>query len=103
MERITNSTLMAILRDELSAYAGPIETPYGDSRFYFTENLAEQIFCLTMPHISAELPATLLVMAHIAEDRIIIDLDNTGKPLADALRQAGVPNGQISLAWQDVG
>lgn len=91
MERIINGTLTAILRQELKAYAGPIDTPVGEAKFYYTENLDDQVFCLTVPHLSTELPAELLLMAHIINDRIIIDTDTTNKPLTDALRQAGIP------------
>ncbi len=101
MERVINGTLTAILRQEIKKYAGNAATPLGESAFYYTENLEGQVFCITVPHLSSELHATLLLMARIVGDRIVIDIDQMNKPLADALRQAGIPEKQIILAWQD--
>src|SRR5215472_14606394 len=101
MERIINGTLTAILRREVKEYAGNVATPTGESMFYYTENSEEQIYCITIPHLSHELPATLLLMARIVDDQIVIDVDKMNKPLADALRQSGVPAQQIVLAWQE--
>ncbi|MHB8625183.1 MAG: element excision factor XisI family protein [Aggregatilineales bacterium] len=100
MERVINGTLTAILRQEIKKYAVDTITPAGGSKFYYTENPKEQVFCVTAPHTSAEMYATLIIMARIVEDQIVIDIDKTNKPLSDALQQAGVPGQQIVLAWQ---
>lgn len=99
MARLSNAALMAILRQEIQAYAGAVYTPVGTSQFFYTENPDKQVFCVTIPHLSSELPASLLLLAHIVGDRIVIDIDTTNKPLADALRQAGIPQEQIVLSW----
>lgn len=95
-----NEALISILRQELKKYAGVIDTPVGASKFYYMENLDDQLFGLVVPHLSATLPAELLMLAHLENEIIIIDCDSTNQPLADALRQAGIPAGQIRLAWQ---
>lgn len=100
MDRVINGTLTATLRHEIQEYAGDVHTPFGQSQLYFTENADQQVFCITIPHISSDLPAELLIMAHIADDHIVIDIDNTDKPLVEALLQAGVLPEQIVLAWQ---
>ena len=100
MERVINGTLTAILRREVKEYAGDVTTPLGESKFYYTENPDEQIFCITIPYLSPELPASLLLMARIVDDQIVIDVDKMNKPLADALRQARIPQEQIILAWE---
>src|SRR5258708_7073718 len=97
-----SSTLTAVLRAAIQGYAGAIDTPVGASQFFYTENPDKQVFCITVPHLSFELPAELLLMAHIVDDRIVIDIDTTNKPLADALLQVGIPQNQIVLAWQNI-
>jgi hypothetical protein len=98
MDRV--ETVATILRREIKEYAGEVGTPVGNSKFFFTEDPLEQVFCITAPYLSSEFPAELIIMAHIVDDRIVIDLDNTDKPLSDALRQSGIPDAQIVLAWQ---
>jgi hypothetical protein len=99
MERVINGTLTEILRQEIKKYAVNTITPTGASKFYYTENPQEQVFCITAPHTSAEMYATLIIMARIIEDQIVIDIDKTNKPLSDALQQAGVSAEQIVLVW----
>ncbi len=101
MERVINGTLTATLRREIQVYAGSVATPMGDSQFLYTENPDKQVFCITIPHLSSDLPASLLLMARIVEDRIVIDVDEMDKPLAETLQQARIPREQIVLAWQD--
>ena len=100
MVRVINSELTEILRREIQEYAGDVATPIGNAQFFYTENLDKRVFCVVVPHLSPNLPASLLLMAHIVDDRIVIDIDTTEKPLVDALRQAGIPQGQLVLAWQ---
>jgi XisI protein len=100
MERVINGTLVAILRQEVKKYAAHTITPSGPSKLFYTENLEEQVFCITSPHVSAEMYATLILMARIIDDQIVIDVDKTNKPLADALQQTGIPAQQIILAYQ---
>lgn len=100
MEQLNSQALVLILRQEIKEYARDSITPLGMSKFYFSENPEEQVFCITTPYLSSDLPATLLIMARIVDDRVIIDIDTTDKPLLEALLQRRVPRNQIVLAWQ---
>ncbi|MBC8171107.1 MAG: XisI protein [Anaerolineae bacterium] len=44
-------------------------------------------------------PAGLVVMARLEDQRVIIEFDNTDRPLVDALMRAGIPREQIILAY----
>lgn len=44
-------------------------------------------------------PAAIVVMAHIEDDFIVIDADNTDRPLVDKLVEAGIPREKIILAY----
>src|SRR6185436_420981 len=100
MERVINGTLTQILRQEIKKYAANTITPVGPSRLYYTENIEEQVYCITSPRVSAEMVATLIIMARVIDDQIVIDVDKTNKPLSDALQQGGIPKEQIILAYQ---
>ncbi len=41
----------------------------------------------------------IIVMAHIIDDSIIIEADNTDRPLYEALMSAGIPREKIILAY----
>src|SRR5687767_1311442 len=41
----------------------------------------------------------LVVFARIVADKVVVESDNTDKPLVDALLQQGVPREQIILAY----
>ena len=49
MERV--DTVTAILRHEMTEYAGEVGTPVGNSKFYFTERPGEQVFCIVTPYL----------------------------------------------------
>ena len=46
-------------------------------------------------------PPSIVVMAHVDGEKVIIEEDNTDRPLVDALVSAGVPREQIELAYLD--
>lgn len=43
--------------------------------------------------------ASIVVMAHIEGDFVIVDADNTDRPLVDKLVEAGIPREKIILAY----
>jgi XisI protein len=43
--------------------------------------------------------AGIVVMAHIEGDLVVIDADNTDRPLVDKLVEAGIPREKIILAY----
>lgn len=56
---------------------------------------------LHIPSHPPEFLPSIIVMARIIGDKIVIDVDNTDKPLVDALMQnAGIPRERIILAYQ---
>lgn len=46
--------------------------------------------------------AEVVVMARIVDDTVIIDADNTDKPLFRALEKAGVPSEKIIRAYEGI-
>lgn len=46
-----------------------------------------------------ERSSQIVVLARVVDDLVIIEVDNTNKPLIDALEQRGVPRSQIVLAY----
>ncbi|MBZ0315024.1 MAG: XisI protein [Anaerolineae bacterium] len=45
------------------------------------------------------LPVEIMVMARLEGDTVIIEADNTNRPLVDALVAAGIPRDKIVLAY----
>ncbi len=41
----------------------------------------------------------IVVLARVVGDRVVIDEDNTDRPLVDALVAAGIPRDKIALAY----
>ncbi len=96
---IASDTLSDLVSREVKAYAGKAYGMNGPTKLYYTENLEDLVFCVTAPYAPGR-KNNLVLMARIVEDQVIIDVDETGNPLHDALRQAGIPNHQIRLAWE---
>jgi hypothetical protein len=97
---VNTASLNNLVRQEVSAYAGEAYGVNGPTRLYYTENPQQLVYCVTAPYDPVFRKADLVLMARIVDDQVIIDVDKTGKPLRDALRQAGVPDYQIRLAWE---
>src|SRR5271166_1422994 len=100
MDRVATTTLSEVLRLELATYAGAGISASGPSKLYYVENQQDQVFCIVGPYEPAYKKAMLVIMAHIVNDKIVIDTDITGSPLYEALRQAGVHDDQIVIAWK---
>jgi len=96
------ATLSKLVRQEVTAYAGEAYGVNGLTKLYYTENSHDLTYCVTAPYDPTYRKAALVLMARIVEDQVIIDVDETGKPLRDALRQAGIPDYQIRLAWDSI-
>jgi hypothetical protein len=96
---ITSDTLSDLLKREVKAYSGKAYGLNGPTKLYYTENLEDLVYCVTAPYTPGR-KNNLVLMARIVEDQIIIDVDETGNPLRDALRQVGIPDYQIRLAWE---
>ena len=91
------TTLKLILLEELESYTGEGLNDFA----YLTTNETEQIF--TIVDIATvrdkRLVGTVLV-AHLIDDRVVIELDRHDKLLVEALKARGVPEAQIILAYR---
>ena len=96
---IAPNALRDLVRREVKAYSGKAYGPDGLTKLYYTENLEDLVYCVTAPYAPGR-KNNLVLMTRIVEDQVIIDVDETGNPLRDALRQAGIPHHQIRLAWE---
>lgn len=90
--------LKHILIEEMAKYAG--KGLNADS--YLTRNDAAQLFTVVdIAHVRGKRIIGNVLVARIQENRIIIELDRNNKPLNDALKQRGVPETQMVLAYLD--
>jgi hypothetical protein len=98
MDRVT--TLTETVRSIVSSYATRGYNGNGEpSKFYYVENIQENIFSVVGPYDPAVKHAHLILMVRIINDQIIIDQDKTSVSVRDELKSAGIPEHQISLAW----
>jgi hypothetical protein len=89
-------TTRAILIAELEKYAGKAFNGYT----YLTANAEQTHFVITsVATIRGQRVVNTAIITHILGERIIIDRDIFDKSLAEALLQAGIPRGQIILAY----
>lgn len=100
MNRLANAALDELLRQEVAAYAGEAISESGRFNLYFVEDSQSQVYCIVGPYDPAYQRADLALMARIVNDQIIIDVDKMGDPLYEALREQGIPDEQIVLAWK---
>ena len=90
-------TLERILLEKLQGYTGEGLNDFA----YLTTNEAEQIYTIIDFATVREkrLVGTVLV-ARLAGDQVVIELDRHDKLLVDALKARGVPESQIVLAYR---
>lgn len=72
-----------------------------NSRLFFLADEPNQVYTV----VAIDYPQRrniggLVMLARIVEDKVVIEEDNTDKPLLDALIQQGIPREQIVLAYQ---
>jgi hypothetical protein len=100
MDQLVTSDLNRLLRQQVAAYAGEAISESGRFNLYFVEDNQSQVYCIVGPYDPAYRRADLALMARIVNDQIIIDVDKMGDPLYEALREQGIPDEQIVLAWK---
>jgi hypothetical protein len=70
-----------------------------NNRTFTMNDPAAHAYAITIVDVNVKrFPAAVVVMAHVENDTVVIDADNTDRPLVDALVNAGVPREKIVLA-----
>ena len=91
------ATLKEILLEELQGYTGERLNDFA----YLTTNEAEQIYTVVdIAQVRDKRLVGTVLMARLAGDQVIIELDRHDKLLVDALLARGVPESQIVLAYR---
>ena len=91
------ATLKEILLEKLEGYTGE-----GLSDFaYLTANEAEQIYTIVdIARVQDKRLVGTVLVARLACDQVVTELDRHDKLLVDALRARGVPDSRIILAYR---
>jgi hypothetical protein len=96
------ATLAEIVKDYVFAYAGGANRTgggFGLEIFPFANDELQAYAVNIIDTPIRKQPAGIVVLAHIADDNVIIDEDNTDRPLINALVRAGVPRENIILVY----
>jgi hypothetical protein len=92
------TTLKHILLQEMEGYTGE---GYNDVA-YLTMNEAAQLYAvIDIAQIRGKRVIGAVLIARLEENHVVIELDLHDKLLVDALKARGVPEAQITLAYQD--
>jgi hypothetical protein len=95
---ITRDAIIDIVRREVAEVANVKGL---DTDFYFTENPNQHFYSVVaLPHESGALGFVPLAV-RIDGDRVIIERDTQADPLYDTLREQGIPDEQIVLAYEN--
>jgi hypothetical protein len=89
--------LNQIVRREVQAYAVP---SYNSRTFAVLDDEAGVYVVLSVTNITTPERVVPVVMARVIADTVIIEADNTNKPLVDALLQQGIHRESIILAYE---
>ena len=91
------ATLEQILSEELEGYTGKGLNDFA----YLTTNEAEQIYTIVdIATVRGKRLVGTVLVARLANDQVVIELDRHDKLLVDALQARGVPESQIVLAYR---
>ena len=91
------ATLKRILLEELQGYTGKGLNDFA----YLTTNEAEEIYTIVdIARVRDKRLVGTVLVARLANDQVIIELDRHDKLLVDALKARGVPESQIILAYR---
>lgn len=92
-------TLKQILIEEMQKYAGDGL----NASSYLTANEAENLYTIVdIASVRGQRIIGTVLVAHLRDDKIVIELDHNSEPLVDALTARGVPKGQLTLAYLDM-
>lgn len=101
MERVIS--LLDTLKSELDWYANT--TGYKSRVHYFRDEEAQTYAIVTIPdqdypkELIGRSRVNVMMMAHMENGYIVVDADNTDKPLYEGLMHAGIPREKIILAY----
>ena len=91
------ATLKQFLLEELEGYTGEGLNDFA----YLTTNEAEQIYTIVdIARVRDKRLIGTVLVARLANDQVVIELDRHDKLLVDALKARGVPESQIVLAYR---
>ena len=91
------ATLKHILLEELEGYTGKGLNDFA----YLTANETEEIYTIVdIARVRDKRLIGTVLVARLANDQVIIELDRHDKLLVDALKARGVPESQIVLAYR---
>lgn len=90
------STLTDVVRHEVDQYAGE---SLNAEIYPIYDELRQTYTVISIGHNRISEPAHPVVMTRIAGDYVVIEVDNTNKPLVEALEDRGVPRQQVILAY----
>ena len=91
------ATLKEILLEELQGYTGEGLNDFA----YLTANEAEQIYTIVdIARVRDKRLVGTVLVARLAGDQVVIELDRHDKLLVEALQARGVPESQIVLAYR---
>ncbi|SRR5258708_33608483 len=96
----TVTTLIESVREVVSSYATKGYSGGQPFRLYYVENAQDHVFGVVAPYNPVYKRADLVLMAHIVDNQVVIDLDKTSVSLCDELKRAGIPESQIKVAWR---
>ncbi len=88
--------LTAVVAREIEGYAGEMLNGYA----FLTTSDDHRVFSVvSVGKVKGERVTHLSLLVRVAENQIVVEEDDSNKPLVDALVQAGVPRNQIILAY----
>ena len=91
-------TLKQILIEEMQKYAGEGLNAYS----YLTENEIDNIYTIIdIANVRGKRIIGTVLVARLDDEKIIIELDNNNKPLAEALIAHNISEEQVILAYRD--
>ncbi|MBX3083924.1 MAG: XisI protein [Anaerolineae bacterium] len=67
---------------------------------FFVENAEQHVFAVLSVPTKDPQKTSVVVMARVIDNLVLIESDKTNKPLVEALLQAGVPREQIVLVYE---
>jgi hypothetical protein len=93
----TINTLVEIVQREVEAYAA---AGWQTQDYIISDPMRQTFSVIAVPDAQRKdlKHPIIVVMAHIEGDQVVIDEDNTDRPLSLALQEAGIPRDKIVLA-----